>query len=100
MSVCNYCIAAIVPRLNAEWQEKVDRMTAERDALIAENKWHPASEPPTDNRDVWTSDGQGYYDSKDQQWWGNDGYGRITSIFVAHWRELPRPPTAIERGEP
>ena len=73
-----------------QMREMYDTACKERDALLAENKWHPASEPPNDNRDVWTTDGQGYYDSKNQTWWGNDGYGRLTSIFVTHWRELPK----------
>lgn len=72
--------------------EHAAKVEKERDALLAKNQWHPVSEPPNDDRDVWTSDGQGYYDPRDKQWWGNGGYGRLTSIFVTHWRELPKPP--------
>jgi hypothetical protein len=69
-----------------------EELRKERDALIAENQWHLASEPPIDrlktseeNKPFMYIRSNGYIGIEENYW------GFVPSD-VTHWRELPQPP--------
>jgi hypothetical protein len=63
-------------------------------AMIAENKWHPVSEPPDDNRAVWchgTIDEKGFYEGGKWHYFDDDGLPLEWDMFkYTHWREIPQ----------
>ena len=86
-------------RLLAETEHQRTRivdLTAERDALLAENKWHPVSEPPDDDRVVWCHgtmppDERGFYQDGRWHYFDDDGSPMAWNNYLpTHWREMPK----------
>ena len=71
----------------------VSAMVALR-AMLAENKWHPVSEPPNDNRNVWchgTIDEKGFYEGGRWHYFDDDGQPLTWDNYLpTHWREIPK----------
>jgi hypothetical protein len=78
----------------AKMTEERNQLEKERDALIAENKWHLASELPKEVYWLTTNtDGTIHEDYWNGTEWRS--YGR-TLLPVTHYRKLPQPP----KGQP
>ena len=76
-----------------EQRETINWQRARIDALEAANAWHPASEPPNDDREVLAVD---IYNSLKiyrlcyfKGLWLDENVNRVD---VTIWRELPAPP--------
>jgi hypothetical protein len=59
-------------------------------SMLAENKWHLASDPPNDSRNVEVIIESWFMERF--KCWRHDG----NDIYPTHWRELPQPP----KGQP
>ena len=75
-------------------QERYEEVITERDALLAESQWHPVSEPPNDNRNVWchgTIDERGFYQDNRWHYFDDDGQPLTWDNYLpTHWREIPK----------
>jgi len=77
-----------------EMQEQIVKLTSELADLRRANEWHPASEPPDTQREVWSNYGLVRYAGNVVKFWRCSVDGSNVDDYVKTWIELPKPEAA------